>query len=274
VIWITGASSGIGEAFAIECARRGARVALSSRRVEPLTLLVNKINKDFSPSKLSNESGNLISDKSAPVPKAIAYPLDVTDTDCVLATANAIEDDMGRIDILVANAGVAEYVSINEFSAESYLSVMDINYGGLVRCIEAVLPKMRARRSGRIAGVASLAGFRGLPTSGAYGASKSAMIHFLESLRFQLEVIGLGVTVINPGFVKTPMTDKNDFQMPFLITTEQAAKYMADGLESGLDEISFPWFFSRLMKIARIIPFFIYEFLARKIWSRMEHGKE
>lgn len=259
VIWITGASSGIGETFAEECARRGARVALSARRAEALSALVDQIN------------GAL---PSGSAPRARAYPVDVASTDSVRGAVAAIEAEMGPIDIMVANAGINQYVSLSSFSADAYLSVMNTNYGGLLRCIEAVLPSMRARGTGRIAGVASLAGFRGLPTSGAYGSSKSAMIHFLESIRFQLEPLGIGVTVINPGFVKTPMTDTNDFKMPFLMTREDAAVCMANGLERGAKEISFPWLFSRFMKGARVLPFPLYEWLTKVVWARMEHGKE
>lgn len=258
VIWITGASSGIGEAFAEECARRGARVALSARRAEALSALVSKINE--------KQSGGEM--------RARAYPVDVSSTESLKNVVVAIESELGPIDIVVANAGINEYVSLSSFSAEAYLSVMNVNYGGLLRCIEAVLPGMRSRGRGRIAGVASIAGFRGLPTSGAYGASKAAMIHFLESIRFQLEPLGIGVTVINPGFVKTPMTDTNEFHMPFLMNCEDAVACMANGLERGAKEITFPWLFSRIIKGGRVLPFSIYEWIVRKVWSRMEHGKE
>lgn len=258
IIWITGASSGIGEAFAEECVKRGARVALTARRAEALSQLVERIN--------SKQGGSEA--------RARAYPADVSSTEALKGVVAAIEAELGPIDIVVANAGINEYVSLGSFSAEAYLSVMNVNYGGLLRCIEAVLPGMRARGRGRIAGVASIAGFRGLPTSGAYGASKSAMIHFLESIRFQLEPLGIGVTVINPGFVKTPMTDTNDFHMPFLMNCSDAVACMADGLERGAKEITFPWLFSRILKGGRILPFPLYEWIVRKVWSRMEHGKE
>lgn len=259
LIWITGASSGIGETLAQECVRRGARVALSARRAEALSGLVDRINKN-QPKGTS--------------PWARAYPADVASTDSVRAAVAAIEAEMGPIDVVVANAGINQYVSPSSFSADAYLSVMNTNYGGLLRCIEAVLPQMRARGTGRIAGVASLAGFRGLPTSGAYGSSKAAMIHFLESIRFQLEPLGVGITIINPGFVKTPMTDTNDFKMPFLMTCEDAAVCIANGLERGAKEITFPWLFSRLMKGMRVLPFPLYEWMTKIVWARMDHGKE
>lgn len=259
LIWITGASSGIGETLAEECARRGARVALSARRPEALSLLVDRINSSL---------------PSGSAPRARAYPVDVASTDSVRTAVAAIEAEMGPIDIMIANAGINQYVSLSSFSADAFLTVMNTNYGGLLRCIEAVLPNMRARGHGRIAGVASLAGFRGLPTSGAYGSSKSAMIHFLESIRFQLEPVGIGVTIINPGFVKTPMTDTNDFKMPFLMTRENAAICIANGLERGAKEISFPWFFSRVMKTMRVLPFPLYEWMTKVVWARMDHGKE
>jgi short-subunit dehydrogenase len=258
IIWITGASSGIGEAFAVECVRRGARVALSARRADSLAGLVDRITTQFPDA----------------TPRARAYPADVSSLDSLQSVVTAIESEMGPIDIVVANAGINEYVSLNSFSTEKFLSVMNVNYGGLLRCIEVVLPSMRKRGKGRIVGGASIAGFRGLPTSGAYGASKSAMIHFLESIRFQLEPMGIGVTIVNPGFVKTPMTDTNEFHMPFLMECDDAVRCMADGIGRGDSEVTFPWLFSRLMKIGRILPFPLYAWIARTIWSRMEHGKE
>ena len=114
--------------------------------------------------------------------------------------------------------------------------------------------------------MASLAGYRGLPRAGAYGASKAAAIHFLESIRFHLKTKGITISIVNPGFVKTPLTDKNDFRMPFLIDSDKAAKIICNGIERGKREIAFPWPFKWVLKIARILPDPIYERIVDRCW--------
>jgi short-subunit dehydrogenase len=151
---------------------------------------------------------------------------------------------------------------------------MDTNYGGMLRTFEAVIPGMLERGTGTLVGVASLAGYRGLPTSAAYGASKAAMIHFMESMRFHLEKKGVSVVVVNPGFVQTPMTEPNTFPMPSLVTASFAAQDILRQLTNGKTVIAFPWVFSRIMGITRIIPYSIYSWLVRLLWSRMKHGNE
>lgn len=184
VVWLTGASSGIGESLAIDLARRGARLALTARREELLGRLVGKI---------SEQNG-----------RAAGIAGDVTDLGAMQRAVREIETKIGPIDILIANAGTHLFTVPEKFDSSEYLSLMEINYGGMLKCIESVLPGMIERRSGHIVGVASLAGMRGLPRAAAYGSSKAAMIHFLESLRFHLKQYGLKVTIVNPGFVKTP----------------------------------------------------------------------
>lgn len=249
VVWVVGASTGIGEGLALELARRGAKVALSARRAELLAGLVDRI----------RTAGG----------EAQAFPLDVLKLDDVKRVEGEITAALGQPDIVISNAGNHIPTRPLAFDSAEYRAVMDINFGGMMHVLEASLPRMIARRSGRVVGVASLTGYRGLPSAEAYGASKAAMISFLEGLRFQMREVGVAVTIVNPGFVKTPLTDKNNFPMPFLIDTQQAARIICDGLEAGKKEIAFPFPFHWFLKLGRIVPYALYEFIVGLIWKRM-----
>jgi short-subunit dehydrogenase len=245
-VWLTGASSGIGESLALEMARRGARVALTARRAEVLELLAARI----------KESGGA----------AWSFPGDVTNLDQMKEVVRHIEAAVGPIDLAIPNAGTHVFTKPEEFNSQQYLDLMNINYGGMLRCIEAVIPGMLQRRKGYIAPVASLAGTRGLPRAAAYGASKAAMNHFLESIRFHLIRHGIAITVINPGFVKTPLTDKNDFKMPFLVDPEESARIVCDGLERCKRDISYPWQMNLIVKFGRLLPAPMYESIVNRLW--------
>lgn len=249
-IWITGASLGIGRAVALELAKRGARLALTARGEDGL----QKVREEV----------------EARGGEAITLSGDVTDLERMQAIAKQIETEFGGIDMLIANAGTHLFSKPEDFDTEEYLKLMDINYGGMLRCIHAVLPGMLKRKSGRIVGVASLAGFRGLPRAAAYSASKGAQIRFLESIRFHLVEHGLGVTVINPGFVRTPLTDQNDFEMPFLVEPDRAARIICNGIARGKKDITFPFIFGWTIRLMRVIPFPIYEWILKRVWSRMD----
>ncbi len=251
-VWITGASTGIGRALAIELAACGATLWLTSRRAALLDSVVQEI----------RSQGGV----------AVGLPADVTDLNAMKDCVRQIESDGGSIDVLIANAGTHIPSAHQEFDSLQYQSLMDINYGGVLHAIEAALPGMRRRGRGHLVGVASLAGYRALPTAAAYGASKSALIHFLQSLRFHLEPESISVTVVNPGFVRTPLTDKNDFHMPCLIEATDAAEHIRRGLERGHRDISFPRLFSWTIALLRIIPMPWYAFLMRRIWKKAEQA--
>jgi len=244
VIWLTGASSGIGEAFAKKLFTLPCKLAITARNSTKLQELVH-----------------LASSRPAEVK---AYAGDVTDIEQMRSIANQIEADFGALDILVANAGTHVPTDVTAFDVEQYRFIMEINFFGVLNCIDAVLPKMRERRSGHIVGVASVAGYRGLPEAAAYGASKSAIAHFLESLRLDVESFGIDVSVVSPGFVKTPLTDKNDFEMPFLISAEQAAEAMVEGITRKQFEVHFPKRFTLILKFLRILPISWYHFFIKK----------
>ena len=146
--------------------------------------------------------------------------------------SRGIEAERGPIDVAVLNAGTHQPVSAAEFTAEGLRRLIEINLFGTAACLEALMPRMIARGRGRIAVVASVAGYRGLPTSAYYGASKAALINLTESLKFDLDRAGVTLQLVDPGFVKTPLTDRNDFPMPFLISAELAADRIARGLKA------------------------------------------
>lgn len=245
VVWLTGASAGIGAAVAARLVSTGCRLALTAR----------------DPGRLSDLAAEL-QRRGA---EARAFPCDVTDRDGLRETAAAIGNAWGDIDVLFACAGTYVPTDITRFGADECDFQMRTNYGGVVNCIEAVLPGMLARGRGYIVGVSSLSGYRGLPRAAAYGASKAALNNLLESMRFDLARRGIRVTAVNPGFVKTPLTDKNTFPMPFLMEADRAAGIIVKGMEKQKREIHFPWQFSWTMKLLRILPYPLYERIISRI---------
>jgi len=239
---ITGASSGIGAALAHELARRGWTLGLLARRADPLDALVREL----------------------PV-KSVALPCDVTDAAAVREAVQRGEEALGGpFDLAVANAGVGVPSHAAKFKLDDAELMTRVNILGMFHLFDAVIPSMIARGSGRFAGIASIAGLRGLPTSSVYSATKAAMHAFLEASRVELRPYGVGVTTVNPGFIITPMTEKNRFKMPFLMTAEEAARIIANGLERGARVVEFPLPMSLLMRAARLIP--------DAIWDRATGG--
>ena len=245
-VWLTGASSGIGEALVAPLVRRGARVAITARRRDRLDAIAARVAAEG---------------RSTVLP----VPVDVTDRAAVIDAAQRIAHAWGGIDLAIFNAGgsvdhdrEAAAEGREAFRSATYTGTTALNYFSVVYGIEAVLPGMLARGSGHIAAVASLAGYRA-SASVAYGASKAAVIHLMEGLRFEVAERGVGVTVINPGFVKTPLTDPNRFHMPFLLEASDAAERIIRGLERGKKEIHFPAALSWPMKMLRILPYPAYE---------------
>lgn len=232
--WITGASSGIGRQVAIDLARAGVRVAASARSADALAELA------------AAESG------------IVAYPLDVTDLAAVRTTVARISADLGGIDLALLNAGVWHPMGAADFHVERISQSMAVNYQGIVNALEPLLPLMTARGSGRIALTASVAGYRGLPKAVAYAPSKAAVIALAETLHPDLARKGVGVSLINPGFVDTPMTAVNTFPMPFIMPVEEAARRVVSGLAKGKFEIAFPWQMVALLKLARVLPYRIF----------------
>jgi short-subunit dehydrogenase len=227
-IWVTGASSGIGAALARELADRGASVAISARNADAL--------REVAAGRMHVE------------------PVDVTDRAATVAAGGAVRTALGGLDVAVLNAGTWSRFRPEEWDSESFADQLETNLMGTVHALEAVVPTMLAAGTGRVVGTASVAGYRGIPGAEAYGATKAALLNLFESLRGSLGPRGIVVQIVAPGFVQTPMTDRNTFPMPFMVSTSEAARAIADGIAKDKAEIVFPVPMMLLMKAARLVP--------------------
>jgi NAD(P)-dependent dehydrogenase (short-subunit alcohol dehydrogenase family) len=230
VVWLVGASSGIGLALAEALAARGARVAVSARQAEPLQRF------------------------AAAHPGALALSLDVTQPGALVAAATQIRQQCGRLDDVVYCAGYYRAQRATAFDLADALRHQQVNYVGALQMLDAVLPVLLTQGSGHISLISSVAGFRGLPQGLAYGPTKAALINLAETLYMDLQPRGVAVSLINPGFVETPLTAQNEFAMPDLITAEQAALEIMAGWRRGEFEIHFPKRFSRMLKLLGLLP--------------------
>jgi short-subunit dehydrogenase len=227
---ITGASSGIGRALALELARQGHRLGLIARRREELERVADEIRALGGHAEFA--------------------PADVTDRAQVLAAFESLTGRLGPVDLLVANSGRGGPTRVEpQHNTAETEDLFRVNVFGVVYCIEAVLPAMVARKQGHIAAVASVAAFKGMPGYSAYCASKAAVVTYMEGLRIQLRRRGVHVTTICPGFVRTPMTAVNKFPMPFLIDADKAARLIATALRRKKKVYAFPWRMARLMRL-------------------------
>ncbi len=239
-VWITGASSGIGRALAERLCERAGRIAVTARSRDKLDAL------------------------AAAHTNIAAYPADVTEPGAVANAAAAIERDGGPTDLVVLCAGYWKIMGASSFDRDEIAKGMDVNYMGVVNALAAVLPGMIARRSGHVVIVASVAGYAGLPKAMAYAPTKAALINLAETLKLELEPNGVAVSLVNPGFVDTPMTRDNPFPMPDVITAQEAARHILDGLDRGRFEIVFPWRFTRMLKVLTALPYSAYFAIIRK----------
>lgn len=230
-VWVTGASAGIGLALARALAARGARVALSARGAEAL-------------SRAAAQCGS----------GALALPADVADGDANHDVAVQLARQWGGVDAVVLNAGTCEYVDVNAFDAALCERQMRANYLSMAYGVEAMLPLLRASPAPLLVGVSSLSAYAPLTRAQAYGASKAAAAYFLRGLRVDLRGDGIAVAVVYPGFVRTPLTARNDFPMPFLLEPADAAARIVRGLERGRAEIRFPWLLSALVRGLGALP--------------------
>ncbi len=234
---ITGASSGIGAALARELSRRGWAVALLARRGDRLEEVRRTLTTP-----------------------SVAVACDVTDAGAVERAVRQAEKDLGGpFDLAVANAGVGIPGHAAKFKLADADQTIRVNVIGMMNLFAAVIPSMVERRAGRFTGIASIAGLRGLPTAAAYSASKAAMQTFLESSRVELAPYGVGVTIVNPGFIATAMTEKNRFKMPFLMQADPAVRRIADGIERGKRVVEFPRPTSIMMRVMRHAPDSLYD---------------
>ena len=231
IAWVTGAGSGIGRGLTLRLAAQGRRVAVGARSRDDLEVL-------------AREAGSGVT----------VYPLDIADPEAVRATVAKIEAELGPIDLAVLNAGTYAPMSARGFDAAAFRQTIDVNLLGTADCLGALMPRMIERGAGHIAVMASVAGFFGLPAAAAYAASKAALNVMCQSLYPDLQRYGVALTVINPGFVKTPLTDKNDFPMPFLISVDEAAAHILAKLPEKPFEITTPWRMAAAMRLLAALP--------------------
>ena len=243
-VMVTGASSGIGRGLALELSRRGAKLGLIARRAEKLDDLVREI-----------EATN---------GKAIALPADVMDVNSLAAAATRLRSTFGPIDVLIANAGVGATVDAAELKGSTVAGVINVNVLGAANSVEAVVPEMVQRGSGQLVVISSLAAYRGLPKSAAYCASKAAVSAFFESLRLDLKPRGIDVTIIHPGFIKTPLTAGRHAQMPFLMELEDAVQKIISAIEKRKNSYAFPWQLASIVRAGMIMPNFMYDWISRR----------
>ena len=231
VAWVTGAGTGIGRALAKRLAETGWIVAASARPARDLDNLAAEV-----PGRITS------------------FQLDVTDERACAATAAAIAASLGPVDLAVFNAGSYFPTTAEDFSVANFRKTVDVNLMGEINCMGPLVPAMVARRSGHIVLMASLTGYVGLPTAASYGATKAALISVAQAFKPDFERFGVTISVINPGFVKTPLTDKNTFPMPFLIDTEEAVDHIMAGIDSRRFEISFPWQMAAAIRLLASVP--------------------
>ena len=248
IIWITGASSGIGKALSIKFAQEGWIVDASARR-EVLLQELTKINQNIH-----------------------SFPLDVTNPEQCKKVFEEIKKKFNNIEISIFGTGIHDPNSEKKFNLEKIREIMEVNYFGTMNSINSVYDYYNDKKSGQISIISSVAGYRGLPAAGAYCASKSALTSFTESLHFEMKKKNVRVSLISPGFIKTPMTDQNDFPMPMIKSSEFAAEQIFLGLikKKGF-EIHFPRIFTYMMKILSMLPSNIYFKIVEKGMKKINY---
>ena len=251
VVLITGASSGIGRGLALELARRGAKLGLFARRNELLQEIASEINTQSA-------------DHEAELQKVLLLPGDVQNAQSMRAAAQQLIAKFGRIDLLIANAGIGVTNPAAEFDADKLSSVINVNVIGAANSVAAVLPEMISRGSGQLVVISSLAAYRGLPKSAAYCASKAAVSSMFESLRLDLAPHGIGVTIVHPGFIKTPLTAGRQAHLPWLMEADVAVKKILRAIEKRKKSYAFPWQLATIVRAGMIMPNFMYDWISRR----------
>ena len=243
VIFLTGASSGIGEALAVALAKRGGVIGLVARRKEMLDDLAARC----------EEGGG----------KARVFAADVTDAMAVANAAHQLRAEFGHIDAMIANAGVGgNDEETRTYSPKAVKRVIDTNLLGAVNAVHAVVPHMIERGSGQLVAISSLAGFRGLPRSAAYSASKAGMTAFFESVRLDVRDKGIDVTIVQPGFIKTPLTSGRLNDMPFLMELDDAIPHFLKAIEKRKKFAAFPWQLATVVRAGKFMPSWLYDRIA------------
>ena len=241
---ITGASSGIGRGVALELARRGAVVGLVARRAELLGEIVDEI-------KMQNG-------------RALAVVADVNDAQSIRSAAEKLRSEFGHIDLMIANAGIGGASHAVDLQPAAVANLFNVNVLGAVNSVTAVLPEMAKRGEGQLVAISSLAAYRGIPKSAAYCSSKAALSSFFETLRIDLRNSGVSVTIIHPGFIKTPLTAGREATMPFLMELDHAVAKIIKAIEKRKKSYAFPWQLASIVRLGLIMPTFMYDRIAAR----------
>ncbi|HEU5237625.1 MAG TPA: SDR family NAD(P)-dependent oxidoreductase [Pyrinomonadaceae bacterium] len=244
VVFLTGASSGIGKGLALAIGQKGAKLGLVARRAEALADVAKEL--------------------EAKGVKALALPADVQDATALSAAADRLRSEFGPIDVLIANAGVGTTSPSTSLQPEQVAKVININLLGAANSVAAVVPEMVRRGSGHLVAISSLAAYRGLPKSAAYCASKAGLSAFFESVRLDLKDTGVGVTIIHSGFIKTPLTAGRKATLPFLMELDYGVKKIVSAIEKGKKSYAFPWQLATVVRAGMIMPNFMYDRIASK----------
>jgi short-subunit dehydrogenase len=244
VVMITGASSGLGRGMALEIASRGGHLGLLARREDLLNEIVDETKRN-----------NI---------RAIAATADVRDAKAVRAAADRFREELGPIDVLIANAGIGTADHAVSLTPEHAANVIGINVLGAVNSVAAVLPEMVERKHGRLVAISSLAAYRGLAKSAAYCASKAAVTAYFESLRIDLRHTGVGVTIIHPGFIKTDLTAGRHAKMPYLMELDEGVKKIVSAIEKEKKIYTFPWQLATIVRTTSLLPASMYDWIAER----------
>ena len=242
---VTGASSGIGRALALAMGKAGVEVAVAARRTAELELVAREI-----------EGGG---------GRARVYSLDVTDPEHTREVLCQADDDLGGIDLVVANAGVFKSRWSGKLSWEDCAPTIAVNVTGVVATLTALLPRMTERRAGHLVGMSSLAQYRGLPRYAAYCGSKAFVSHFLESLRVDLRSVGIAVTDVRPGYVRTALNAGMEQNLPLLMEVDQAAELIWKGIQRRRKTVEFPWGLAAVLRSSQVAPAAVYETMVSKL---------
>jgi len=244
VVMITGASSGIGRGLALELARRGAKMGLIARRAEVLAEIVKQVEA---------EGG-----------RAIPLAADVQDGMAMREAANRLREEFGPIDVMIANAGIGTTTDAANLEPGEVARTLGVNVIGAACSVAAVVPEMIEHGHGQLVAISSLAAYRGLPKSASYGASKAALSALFESLRLDLQPRGIAVTIIHPGFIKTPLTAGREAKMPFLMELDTAVNKIVSAIEKKRKSYAFPWQLASIVRLGMVMPNFLYDRMATR----------
>ena len=268
VVLITGASSGIGRALALELARRGAKLGLLARGVEAASSSgpssANRIQPSPRLQAIADEIEHESSGKGVKRPEVVLLPADVRDHEAVRAAADELRKQLGPIDVLIANAGITAITDAAELNPEEFANVMDVNLMGAVNSVAAVLPEMIKRGRGHLVAISSLAAYRGHRKAAAYSASKASLSSFFESVRIDLIGRGVDVTIIHPGFIKTPLTAGRKAWLPFIMEVDRAATKIINAIEKRKKSYAFPWQLATYVRAGMIMPSRLYDLLSSR----------